>query len=110
MLIYEVNLEVDNEIIEEFRNWLKPHVAEMLKFNGFEYAEILDDVSVKFAAHNEKTTSTAITVHYHLSTEDDLRDYLLRHADQMRAPALRHFGAKFRAKRRVLKKVTTHKC
>ena len=31
MIIYEVNCLVDNGIVDEFREWLKPHVDAVLK-------------------------------------------------------------------------------
>lgn len=41
MVIYEVNLSIDEEIYEQFKSWLKSHVKEMLQFPGFIKAQIL---------------------------------------------------------------------
>ena len=46
MVIYEVNLEVDKAIEEEYATWLADHVREMLEMDGFESAEILRDEDV----------------------------------------------------------------
>ena len=34
-VIYEVNLTVDNDVIDEFDAWLQKHVDEMLAIPGF---------------------------------------------------------------------------
>ena len=36
MVIYEVNLYVDDDAAEEMAVWLKNHIREMLAFDGFE--------------------------------------------------------------------------
>ncbi len=110
MLIYEVNLEVDYEIIEEFKNWLPGHVAEMLQIPGFLGAEISTDITNSFADGGASNSSLKrlnavknIIVHYKVESKAALEEYFLSKAGQMRAPAVRQFGAKFRAQRRVLK-------
>lgn len=109
-LIYEVNLEVNNEIIEEFKNWLPGHVDEMLQIPGITGAEISSDITSQFnapgATHNDLNNLDAVsrlTVQYKVESKEHLIEYFLSHASRMRAPAVRQFGAKFRAKRRVLK-------
>jgi hypothetical protein len=44
-VIYEVNLEADADISGPFDTWLRDHIADMLQFEGFRSAEILDDPS-----------------------------------------------------------------
>lgn len=110
MIIYEVSLKLDPEIIGEFQNWLPDHVKEVLATKCFTAAEIfteLSDLLPKDGANesdlnNLKATKTVV-VHYKVDSEDHLKEYFLRHASRLRAPAVRQFGAKFRAKRRVLK-------
>ena len=41
-LLYEVNLEADAAIEAPFDTWLRDHIADMLQFDGFRSAEILD--------------------------------------------------------------------
>ena len=38
MLIYEVNLTVDEDIATEYSTWLREHIREMLTIDGFEAA------------------------------------------------------------------------
>ena len=44
-VVYEVNLEADADIAGPFDTWLRDHIADMLQFEGFRSAEILDDPS-----------------------------------------------------------------
>lgn len=110
MVIYEVNLEVDNEIIGEFRKWLPGHIDEMLAIPGILDAQTSIDITSEFesggASHSDLKsldTVTRITVWYKMQSQEHLNEYFLSHAGRMRAPAVRQFGAKFRAQRRVLK-------
>lgn len=106
MIIYEVNLEVDADIAAEFSNWLKSHVEEMLTIDGFVEANIFEDTSKKFDDKFDRNTDSGAkkwVVHYKIKSDRHLQEYLVQHAGRMRAPAVRQFGAKFRANRRVLK-------
>ena len=40
MILYEVNLEISNEIFDDYMAWLRPHIQEMLRFQGFIKADI----------------------------------------------------------------------
>lgn len=102
MLIYEVNLTVNNEIYNEYYSWLVPHVKEMLQFRGFRKAEISQDKT----AENDNEQKKLI-VHYSVDSEADLHDYLNNHAANMRAGAIAKFGDKFSAVRRVYQSLIT---
>lgn len=39
--VYEVNVDVDTDVAEDFKAWLRPHAAELLEIDGFESYEIL---------------------------------------------------------------------
>ncbi len=95
-LIYEVNLEIDPHIAEEFDEWLHEHIEAMLDFDGFEAAEILDD--------EEKTRDGRVKrcTRYHVRDREALDEYLKNHARGMRAAGVEKFGAQFTAERRTL--------
>ena len=38
--MYEVNLEVDSDVAPAFKDWLRPHMADMLNIDGFLSAEM----------------------------------------------------------------------
>jgi hypothetical protein len=94
-VIYEVNLEADAEIAAAFDTWLRDHVADMLQFDGFRSAEILDDASAPAGRIRR-------IVQYRLRDQAALDDYVARHAPGMRSQGLARFGNRFSAERRVL--------
>lgn len=102
MLIYEVNLTVENEIYDEYYAWLVPHVKEILQFRGFKKAEISQDKTVENDNEQKK-----LIVHYSVNSEEDLHDYLNNHAANMRAGAVEKFGNQFSASRRVYQSLIT---
>lgn len=95
MIVYEVNLDVEDAIADVYRAWLHAHVAEMLALPGFESAEI-------FAVADAPPGRLQFCVHYRLRDDDALQAYLRDHAPRMRADGLARFGDRFRASRRIL--------
>jgi len=94
-VVYEVSLEADADIAGPFDTWLRDHIADMLQFDGFRSAEILDD---------DSATPGRIRriVQYRLRNHEALDDYLANHAPRMRAQGVARFGNRFSAERRVL--------
>ena len=110
-VIYEVNLEADAYIAGPFDTWLRDHIADMLQFEGFRSAEILDDPSAPEGRIRR-------IVQYRLRDQAALDGYLANHAPHMRAQGVARFGDRFSAERRVLPhreefvrgKVSTENC
>ena len=94
-VIYEVNLEADAAIEGPFDTWLRDHVADMLQIDGFLAAEVLVDGSAP-------PGSIRRSVHYRLSNQAALDDYLRTHAPRMREKGVALFGDRFTAQRRTL--------
>ncbi len=96
-IFYEVNLEVDVGILDEYRDWLRAHIAEILALPGFVDArqfEVLDPLP--------SAGSIALCVHYLVSDQPALDAYLRDHAPRLRADGVARFGERFRAHRRVM--------
>lgn len=100
MIIYEVNLSVDNEIIEEYTNWLKQHISQMLLFKGFCKAELAKEILI-----DDNNSQHKITVRYYLESMQDLTEYLNQHAAQMREEGIKLFGKRYSAVRRVFSEI-----
>ncbi len=96
-IVYEVNLEIDREVAEAFRGWLRPHIDEMLTIDGFVGARWYERDGVGGA------TRVHWTVHYELEDQASLDAYVAEHADRMRGDGLDSFGGRFTASRRVLR-------
>ncbi len=102
MLIYEVNLSVDAAIIDAFMAWLKPHVEELLGFEGFLKAIL----SIEDTPQDNKRRE--LVVHYYLASEEHYHQYIQDHAPRMREDGINRFGNQFSATRRVLTVVNTY--
>lgn len=97
MLIYEVNLEVNVAIFDEYMAWLKPHIKELLVLEGFLKANIL------FDKKDEKKHLKKISVAYYINDYQSYLNYIEHQAPQMRKAALERFNGQFRVNsRRVL--------
>ena len=97
--IYEVNLEVDENIAEQFSQWLTPHIEEMLSFDGFQSAQWL--IRNKEDEEIEKEV-VLWTIQYVLDDKSSYEQYISTHAQRMRQEGLELFGGSFQASRRLL--------
>jgi hypothetical protein len=100
MLIYEVNLELDEDINFKVAGWLTEHIDKMLAFKGFKVAQWF------FRRPEDEgrpdTKKTLWTIQYLVEDRASLDAYLNEHAEKMRADAVNQFGDKLSANRRVL--------
>lgn len=109
MLIYEVNLTVDGDVAPDFSAWLREHIREMLKLDGFDAAALYvrSDDPDALPEDDAPTGARHWTVHYQVESRDHLRNYLDTHAERMRQDGLDRFEDRFAAERRVLKQQRT---
>ncbi len=97
-VIYEVNLEIDCQIENEFVNWLKLHIAQMLCISGFRKASLYSEEK-----HPGITAGRiALSVKYYVDSRAQLQAYFDHHADSMRSDCLGKFDRQFTATRRIL--------
>jgi quinol monooxygenase YgiN len=94
-VIYEVNLDVERDIEDEFARWLGKHVAEMIALPGFVDAELTRE-------EREADQQAAFSVRYRLESRTALERYFAEHAERMRNDGLQRFGRQFSASRRIL--------
>ena len=104
-LIYEVNLEVNQNIAELFSDWLIAHIQEMLQFDGFSSAQWYSRQNLDEDNHNPVQLWT---IHYQLSNRESYDRYIDNHAEEMRADGLERFGGQFQANRRLLYRESTY--
>lgn len=95
MVIYEVNLAINEEIYPQFQLWLKKHAAEMLQFPGFIQANILKPEKEEFLGKEK------LTVQYQLENRKALDIYFEQYAPIMREEGTNLFSDKFSAERRI---------
>jgi len=110
-VVYEVDLEADAAIEAPFDTWLRDHIADVLQFPGFLAAEVLADTA-------SVPDRIRRTVHYRLSDQAALDDYLRDHAARMHATGITRFGAQASERPRAMAqreefirgKVSTENC
>lgn len=95
-IIYEVNVFVQRDIEDHYRQWLDKHIAEILALPGFIDAQSFD------VQQDDTDGDVAICVHYRLESRAALDNYFEQHAARLRADGVARFGDRFRAARRVL--------
>lgn len=91
MVVYEVNISIEDNCRAEYLKWLKVHVNQMLNIEGFQKTEVFLEVS-----------SSRIIVKYYVENQEMLDNYLKFHASKMRNDGLKKFEGKFAIDRRVL--------
>lgn len=96
MVIYEVNLEVDADIVVPWLAWLNGHIGEMLALPGF-----IDAQRERLLEPASAPGRVGFIVRYRLRDQVTLDEYLQHHAASMRAGAVELFGGRFAATRRI---------
>jgi hypothetical protein len=94
-VLYEVNLDAEAGIEGPFDTWLRDHIADVLQFDGFLSAEVLDDPTAPAGRIRR-------IVQYRLRDQAALEAYLREHAPHMRTHGVEKFGDRYTAERRVL--------
>jgi len=94
--IYEVTINVDREIVDQFDAWLAHHVEEMLQISGISRAEV-------FEQEDDSQGRARRITHYYFVSDADLEQYLSGPAEAMRQSAIDRFEGRFEAIRRVLR-------
>ena len=103
MLIYEVNLTVDEDVAPRYSSWLREHVRDMLDLDGFEAAVWLDrhDDATTVPEADEPTDPRTWTIQYQVRDRSALQSYFDEHADAMRREAVEKFGEHVETSRRI---------
>ena len=97
-VIYEVNIEVDAAAHDDYRVWLRTHIAEILALPGFTGAKLFEVLEPPPSAGR-----VGLCVQYALKDRAVLDDYLRDHAPRLRADGVARFGDRFQATRRILR-------
>lgn len=95
MLIYEVNIVVRESIADAYVQWLRDHIEQILRFDGFRYGALL-------RLDGAEPGTRAYTAHYMVDDRASLDAYFDQHAAAMRQDGIDRFGDGFTATRRVM--------
>lgn len=92
-VVYEVNVEVEKEILEDYIKWLKEkHFGDLLKIDGFQSATLF----------KVEGSDNSLSCQYKLENRQKLENYFNNEAKVMRQEGVDKFGTKFKASRRIL--------
>jgi quinol monooxygenase YgiN len=98
VIVYEVSIDVDGDTADAYADWLRDHVAQILRLDGFvrarryERSDLPDDAPRR-----------GFVIVYEVRDQAALDAYFAEHAAALRADGERRFGGRFSASRRVLR-------
>ncbi|SDS53590.1 protein of unknown function [Polaribacter sp. KT25b] len=99
MYIYNVTININETVHEEWLTWMETHILDVLntgKFISAKLTEVLVD---------EEMGGKTYSVQYAANTREDLNDYYEKDADRLRIKSLKKFGDQILAFRTELKLV-----
>ncbi len=96
MYIYNVTINVDDSIHDEFLTWIKAHIPDVLATGKFISARLVQVIV------EEEMDGTTYAVQYTAKTKEDLEAYYKEDADKMREEGLKKFADKMLAFRTEL--------
>lgn len=99
MYIYNVTINVENSVHNQWLNWIQGHIQEVLATGRFSSAK-LTQVLVE-----EEMGGTTYSVQYTANSREDLDDYYKYDAPKLRSDGLKLFADKMVAFRTELKVV-----
>ncbi len=96
MIIYNVTANIDESIHEDWLNWIKEHIPQVLatgKFTEAKLTKVLVD---------EEMGGITYSVQYRAKSREDLDNYYKNDADRLRSEGLKRFADKMLAFRTEL--------
>lgn len=96
MYIYNVTINIEESLHDEWLNWMESHIADVLNTGKFTAAKLTEVLA-------ENESGRTYSVQYSANSRKDLDDYYQVHADKLRAESIKKFGNKMLAFRTELK-------
>ena len=96
MYIYNVTLNIDESIHQEWLEWIKEHIPQVLGTGHF------SDAKLTRVLVEEEMGGVTYSVQYRAKTREDLDNYYKNHADRLRQDGLKRFADKVLAFRTEL--------
>lgn len=100
MIIYNVTIKVEHAIAENWLAWLKDeHITDVINTGCFTHATILRLIDV------DDTEGPTYAVQYHAVSNSQYKQYIEKHAGEMRKKGAEKWGNQFIAIRTVMQVV-----
>ena len=100
MLIYEINIEINEDINYKVAGWLSGHIEKMLAFKGFKIAYWF--FRKPEDENSTSTNKTLWTIQYIVEDRPSLDEYLKEHAEHMNKEIDNQFPEKINTNSRIL--------
>ena len=100
-VVYEVNISVENVVLDQYLEWLWPHIDEPEQVPGVQTGSA---VSKNLA--NSEASKTELCVHYKFDSVLSLQNYLDNQAKTLRAKLPESFEGMVSITRRHLETIT----
>lgn len=94
--IYEVRIFVPMALAHSFKDWLDDHIDDMLSLSYFTEARVIEGESL------DRPNTHLFVARYEMNSKQDLQDYLLNAAPQMRSKLPEEFQGKVDYSRALL--------
>jgi hypothetical protein len=97
MYIYNVTINIEDNLVSEWLTWIENHIIDVLntgKFTSAKFTEVLVE---------EEMGGKTFSIQYTANSRQDLDDYYKEDADKLKAESLKKFGNKMLAFRTELK-------
>ena len=98
MYIYNVTINIENSLHDEWLVWIETHISDVLNTGKFTSAKLTEVLA-------ENESGRTYSVQYSANSRKDLDDYYQFDADKLRSDAIQKFGSKMLAFRTELKLV-----
>ena len=97
MIIYNVTINIEENIEEKWLLWMKArHINDVLSTGLFLQARLIK------VHTDDQTTGVTYAVQYYTESKEDLEEYYQKHAPRLREEGLQMFGDKMLAFRTEL--------
>jgi len=101
VVVYEVNIEVDEEIAQKYVDWLLPHMKEMLTIPGFIDCTLADVEHLGSSSSTEEDSKKYMVATYRVESREMLQQYFDVHAARLRGDGVNRFKGRFTCTRRI---------
>lgn len=99
MYIYNVTVNIEKSVKDEWLKWIKHHIAVVLATGHFTEAKFSEVIT------DEEVHGYTYSIQYRAKTREDLDNYYKNHAERLRKDALEKFADKalaFRTELRII--------
>ena len=107
MIIYNVTVNIDPSIQEEWLIWINSHINEVLKTGKFSKAIFTKIIT------NESIGEISYSIQYYAKSKSDLEDYIKQYSDLFKSDGINRFGDKmlaFRTKLELIREFDLKSC